>query len=145
MTNIEDVKKEYLQLLEIDEKTAQENADYVIKYVVAEDETGVQYNRESMRPLVKVIEYVINPEHTYKVAEYIQENGKEPEWANSQEWGMNGEILPYLAETPVKYASLEPNIYFAVAMDSEVKDKDNKPAIMMNKLTKIMDFGNSGN
>ena len=112
---INQLKDEYLSILDITEEVALKNAEYIYKYVVAQDDTKTTFSNDTMKPIVKIVEYL---------NEWDSENA--------------GIMLAYLSPNNQSDNSKE---YLAIAENSGYNSENNKPAIIISPITHIEDFG----
>ena len=138
MEKISKLTDAYLEILDITKKDAQKNAQYIFTNVIAKDEHNVMYMGESMEPVVKVVEYIKNTKKADEYIAYIEKHGSEPDWGNDDDFGLEGIMLPYLAETPPEHK--DANVYYAVVYQTGYKDESGKEALMVSKVAHIEDF-----
>lgn len=138
MEKVTKLAEAYLEILDISQEDAVQNAQYIYKNVIAKDEQDVTYMGETMEPMVKVIEYILNPEKSDAYVAYVEKHGSEPEWANDNDFGLQGMMLPYLAPTPPEHA--DAHIYYAAVSQTGYKNEDGKEALMVSEIIHIEDF-----
>jgi hypothetical protein len=138
MEKITKLTNAYLEILDISQETAVENAQYIFACVIAKDEHDVMYMGESMEPLVKVVEYIQNPEKTDEYIAFVEKFGTEPAWAQDNDFGLQGIMLPYLAPTPAEHA--DAHVYYAAVSQTGYKNQEDKEALMVSKLVHVEDF-----
>jgi hypothetical protein len=137
MGNDKDLKSLYLDLLEISEEEAEKNAAHLANYVDAIDKDGVSYSQGSMAPIVRIIEYIDNPDKTKAYEDYLAAFGTEPEWSSDTDFGLKGIMLPYLSDIPEGITPEKD--YLAVASNSGFKSEEGLPAITITEIDMIRD------
>jgi len=137
MITVAELSKHYLQVLEISPQEAKTNAEHILEHVQAVDKNGIGYNAETMKPIVRIVEYIQNEEKTNAFVEYCNTHNREPEWAADEDFGLKGFMLPYLSEMPKEVTPVR--AYYAIVENSEYYNEDKKPAILISEIDMISD------
>jgi len=138
MSKINELTESYLAILEITPEDAKRNAEYIYKNVIVQDEEGENCIGESMKAIVRIIEYIENPEKTEKFIAYYEEYGKEPDWASDNDFGMKGIMLPYLSEVPKEH--INDTVYLATVEAPGYKNEEGKEALIVSRIKQVEDF-----